>query len=249
MGAPTTSTGRSGAPTWPRTSSACSSISASRRPTSSASASAARRPCTSPINHPELVRKLVVSSVSFHPDGDRPENSEAVGEMTVEMIAGTPMEQDYLRQVAAPRQAAGPARQARDLRRGLPRLVRRRHRGDRRPDPDHRGRLRRGQARPRGQVPAVAWRRRQRRLRRRPVLAAGGVPGHHALLRPRPHRAGPGRGAHFLDAPPPAGWSDISFGAPVAGDSSRSVVWCQSSRHRPWRQYVSPCLIVKIDAW
>jgi len=48
------------------------------------------------IKHPDLVRKLVVSSVSFHPDGDRAENSEAVGEMTVDMIAGTPMEQDYL---------------------------------------------------------------------------------------------------------------------------------------------------------
>jgi pimeloyl-ACP methyl ester carboxylesterase len=48
------------------------------------------------IKHPELVRKLIVSSVSFHPDGDRPENAEAVGEMTVDMIAGTPMEQEYL---------------------------------------------------------------------------------------------------------------------------------------------------------
>ena len=47
------------------------------------------------IRHPELVRKLVVSSVSFHPDGDREENTEAVGEMTVDMIAGTPMEQEY----------------------------------------------------------------------------------------------------------------------------------------------------------
>ena len=37
-----------------------------------------------------------MSSASFHPDGDRPENSEAVGEMTVDMIAGTPMEQEYL---------------------------------------------------------------------------------------------------------------------------------------------------------
>ncbi len=46
------------------------------------------------IRHPELVRKVIVSSVSFHPDGDRPENTEAVGEMTVDMIAGTPMEQD-----------------------------------------------------------------------------------------------------------------------------------------------------------
>ena len=47
------------------------------------------------IKHPELLRKLIVSSASFHPDGDRPENSE-VGEMTVDMIAGTPMEEDYV---------------------------------------------------------------------------------------------------------------------------------------------------------
>ena len=47
------------------------------------------------IRHPELVRKLIVSSVSFHPDGDRSEISDAVGAMTVEMIAGTPMEQEY----------------------------------------------------------------------------------------------------------------------------------------------------------
>jgi pimeloyl-ACP methyl ester carboxylesterase len=48
------------------------------------------------INHPELVRKIVVSSVSFQPGGDRPENADAVGAMTVDMLAGTPMEQDYL---------------------------------------------------------------------------------------------------------------------------------------------------------
>jgi pimeloyl-ACP methyl ester carboxylesterase len=48
------------------------------------------------ITHPELVRKAIVSSVSFHPDGDRSENADAVGEMSVDMIAGTPMEQDYL---------------------------------------------------------------------------------------------------------------------------------------------------------
>jgi pimeloyl-ACP methyl ester carboxylesterase len=47
------------------------------------------------VEHPELVRKLIVSSVSFHPDGDRPENSEAVGQMTVDMIAGTPMAEAY----------------------------------------------------------------------------------------------------------------------------------------------------------
>jgi pimeloyl-ACP methyl ester carboxylesterase len=47
------------------------------------------------IKHPDLVRKLIVSSVSYNRDGDRPENAEAVGEMSVDMIAGTPMEQDY----------------------------------------------------------------------------------------------------------------------------------------------------------
>jgi pimeloyl-ACP methyl ester carboxylesterase len=47
------------------------------------------------IKHPELVGKLIVSSASYHPDGDRGENSEAVGSMTVDMIAGTPMEQEY----------------------------------------------------------------------------------------------------------------------------------------------------------
>ncbi|MGH3354665.1 MAG: alpha/beta fold hydrolase [Nocardioidaceae bacterium] len=41
------------------------------------------------IKHPELLRQMIVSSVSVHPDGDRPENAEAVGEMTVDMIAGT----------------------------------------------------------------------------------------------------------------------------------------------------------------
>jgi pimeloyl-ACP methyl ester carboxylesterase len=47
------------------------------------------------VENPELVRRAVVSSVSFDPAGDRPENS-AVGEMKVEMIAGTPMEAAYL---------------------------------------------------------------------------------------------------------------------------------------------------------
>jgi pimeloyl-ACP methyl ester carboxylesterase len=47
------------------------------------------------ITHPELVRKLVVSSVSFHPEGMRPENAEAVGAMTVDMIEGTPMADSY----------------------------------------------------------------------------------------------------------------------------------------------------------
>jgi pimeloyl-ACP methyl ester carboxylesterase len=47
------------------------------------------------IKHPDLVRRVVLSSVSFHPSGDRGENTEAVAEMTVDMIAGTPMEQAY----------------------------------------------------------------------------------------------------------------------------------------------------------
>jgi pimeloyl-ACP methyl ester carboxylesterase len=48
------------------------------------------------IKHPALVRKLVASSVSFHPEGDRPEGSEAMEAVTVEAIAGTPMDQAYL---------------------------------------------------------------------------------------------------------------------------------------------------------
>jgi len=59
------------------------------------------------IKHPELVRKLVVSSVSFHPDGDRGENSDAVAELTVDMIAGTPMEQEYRAKSPHPDQLQG----------------------------------------------------------------------------------------------------------------------------------------------
>lgn len=47
------------------------------------------------VRHPELVRKLVVSSASIRPEGNRPENADAVGAMTVDMIAGTPMEESY----------------------------------------------------------------------------------------------------------------------------------------------------------
>ena len=59
------------------------------------------------IRHPEVVRKLVVSSASFSPDGDREENSEAVGEMTVDMIAGTPMEAEYRAKSPHPDQLQG----------------------------------------------------------------------------------------------------------------------------------------------
>jgi pimeloyl-ACP methyl ester carboxylesterase len=48
------------------------------------------------VMRPELFRKLIVSSVSFRPDGVRGENAEAVAAMTVDMIAGTPMEERYL---------------------------------------------------------------------------------------------------------------------------------------------------------
>ena len=48
------------------------------------------------VTYPDVVRKAIISSVSFRPDGIRPENAAAVGQMNVDMIAGTPMEQDYL---------------------------------------------------------------------------------------------------------------------------------------------------------
>lgn len=48
------------------------------------------------IEHPERVGKVIVSSASFRPDGNRGENTDAVPEFTVDMIAGTPMELAYL---------------------------------------------------------------------------------------------------------------------------------------------------------
>lgn len=47
------------------------------------------------VTRPELVRKLIASSISYQRKGERPENTAAVGAMTVDMIAGTPMEQEY----------------------------------------------------------------------------------------------------------------------------------------------------------
>ena len=48
------------------------------------------------VKHPQLVRRLIASSTSISRDGERGENTGAVVEMTVAMIAGTPMEQAYL---------------------------------------------------------------------------------------------------------------------------------------------------------
>lgn len=49
------------------------------------------------VRHPERVRRLVASSVSFRASGMRgSENADAVGSMSVDMIAGTPMEAAYL---------------------------------------------------------------------------------------------------------------------------------------------------------
>ena len=49
------------------------------------------------INHPERVRKVIISSTSFAASGMRgSENADAVGAMTVDMIAGSPMEAAYL---------------------------------------------------------------------------------------------------------------------------------------------------------
>jgi pimeloyl-ACP methyl ester carboxylesterase len=49
------------------------------------------------IDHPERVRKAIISSTSFAASGMRgSENADAVGAMTVDMIAGSPMEAAYL---------------------------------------------------------------------------------------------------------------------------------------------------------
>ena len=110
------------------------------------------------IRRPELVRKLIVSSVSFHPDGDRSENAEAVEAMTVDMIAGTPMEEEYLAKSPHPDRLADPAGQARRLRSRLARLERCRHLGNRRADPHHGRGLRRHPPRPHRPVSSAARR-------------------------------------------------------------------------------------------
>jgi pimeloyl-ACP methyl ester carboxylesterase len=48
------------------------------------------------IRNPELIRKAIFSSVSYAPEGNRVEGDGAPMEFKVEMIAGTPMEADYL---------------------------------------------------------------------------------------------------------------------------------------------------------
>ncbi len=48
------------------------------------------------VRYPDLVRKAVISSSTFNHDGARGENTDAVASLTVDMIAGTPMEEDYL---------------------------------------------------------------------------------------------------------------------------------------------------------
>jgi pimeloyl-ACP methyl ester carboxylesterase len=48
------------------------------------------------VAHPDRVRRLVISSVAFRPEGNRGENAGAVGSMSVEMLAGSPMEAAYL---------------------------------------------------------------------------------------------------------------------------------------------------------
>jgi pimeloyl-ACP methyl ester carboxylesterase len=48
------------------------------------------------VRYPELIRKLVVSSMSFQPESIRQETRDSMHTMTVEMIAGTPMVQEYL---------------------------------------------------------------------------------------------------------------------------------------------------------
>lgn len=48
------------------------------------------------LRHPDRVRRAVLSSVSYNAAGLRGQNEAAVGEMTVDLIAGSPMEATYL---------------------------------------------------------------------------------------------------------------------------------------------------------
>src|SRR4051794_38547249 len=48
------------------------------------------------VSHPERVRRLIASSISISRDGERGQNTQAVSEMTVDMLAGSPMERLYM---------------------------------------------------------------------------------------------------------------------------------------------------------
>jgi pimeloyl-ACP methyl ester carboxylesterase len=48
------------------------------------------------VRYPERVRKLIASSISISRDGERGQNAQAVTEMTVDMLAGSPMEKLYM---------------------------------------------------------------------------------------------------------------------------------------------------------
>lgn len=49
------------------------------------------------IAHPEVVRKLVLASVAYSPDGCHPGLLEGMAELTPDMMAGSPFEEEYLR--------------------------------------------------------------------------------------------------------------------------------------------------------
>ena len=54
------------------------------------------------IRHPEVVRKLVVASVSYTSDGMHPELLEMTPSITPESFAGSPIEEEYLRTAPNP---------------------------------------------------------------------------------------------------------------------------------------------------
>ena len=54
------------------------------------------------IRHPEVVRKLVVASVSYTSDGLYPEVRDTIETITPELFAGSPIEEAYLRSAPNP---------------------------------------------------------------------------------------------------------------------------------------------------
>jgi pimeloyl-ACP methyl ester carboxylesterase len=54
------------------------------------------------VSHPQILRKVIVSSVSFSADGVRPENAAAVAELTPDLIKGTPMYDDFMAKSPTP---------------------------------------------------------------------------------------------------------------------------------------------------
>ena len=115
------------------------------------------------IRHPDVVRKLVLASVTYNLSGVHPGLMEGLGDMKPEMMFGSPWHEEYMRIAPNPDDFATLFAKKTQMDREHPGRAGRGHRGDQGADPaDHR-RFRSRPPRTRGGDVSTARRRRVRR--------------------------------------------------------------------------------------